>query len=97
MPIPGEFAGASLKLDDAADLYLRQPAHPRRIRRGLIEAAGVLDLLRFFSIHPRRIRRGLIEATPIRTKRIAMPRPHPRRIRRGLIEARRPAASMARA
>ena len=37
-PIPGEFAGASLK----RDAHPRGPqvahAHPRRIRRGLIEA-----------------------------------------------------------
>ena len=37
-PIPGEFAGASLKPVRAPGLGVRLGPHPRRIRRGLIEA-----------------------------------------------------------
>ena len=72
-PFPGEFAGASLK--QSAELtstcWSRSTAGvPRRIRRGLIEAAlrlgecGRTMLGQGFV--PRRIRRGLIEAGPAR-------------------------------
>ena len=66
---PGEFAGASLKrLSCGCCLVLAQGLVPRRIRRGLIEAARstVLDPSPCPPV-PRRIRRGLIEAMSARS------------------------------
>ena len=121
-PIPGEFAGASLKRRVLRHRGRRARAHPRRIRRGLIEAArpsragrrasgppipgefAGASLKRFAWLsawrfrlpgHPRRIRRGLIEAPWVPFVCAACGTPHPRRIRRGLIEAWGSAAELA--
>ena len=80
-PNPGEFAGASLKLQLSAPVGHNVWHHPqpRRIRRGLIEAsinaqqlcpAGVLP-------QPRRIRRGLIEAHRLPRGAVAVTPPNP--------------------
>ena len=86
---PGEFAGASLKQSLARDhrALLVSPV-PRRIRRGLIEAASVVALVT-----------GLVAPFPGEFAGASLKRPRdrageliervvPRRIRRGLIEAR---------
>ena len=41
VPIPGEFAGASLKQPVTVRRSIRKDDHPRRIRRGLIEAPSL--------------------------------------------------------
>ena len=60
---PGEFAGASLKRGEVLDRLRQFSDLPRRIRRGLIEAAARSSRSLRVSCLPRRIRRGLIEAS----------------------------------
>ena len=91
-PIPGEFAGASLKrIAGRIAIDGTKRSDPRRIRRGLIEAASSWTRRCAFAVEPipGEFAGASLKHCTGTHRRVPGPLPDPRRIRRGLIEAPR--------